>query len=245
MKTKIFILAALLLGCTSSYAQSVRVNSDQLHGWIFNNGTIKIADKWKIFHDIQIRRADGFNNWQQLLLRTGLLYDVNKETTVGGGICFVQTHPYGDFPVKNTFPEIRSWEQLQTSQSFGKATLTHRYRLEQRWIGNAAAGTLTPTRFENRVRYMAKLKFPIVQLGKKEIYGAVYDEVFLNFGKNVGRNVFDQNRLSYCFGVPLTKSINLEAGYVYQLIELRGVNVVGQNMIENNHTILLGLTSKF
>ena len=63
------------------------------------------------------------------------------------------------------------------------------------------------------------------------------DEIFVNFGKNVPANIFDQNRLYLALGWRFTKDTNIQVGYMNQFIEKSdGVHK------ENNHTLQVALT---
>jgi hypothetical protein len=68
----------------------------------------------------------------------------------------------------------------------------------------------------------------------------VWDEVFFNFGSNVSRNYFDQNRAFIGIGRKLTATSRLEVGWLEQTLQRRGGTIW-----ENNHTLAVWLTSKF
>lgn len=216
--------------------------SDQNHAWFILNGTVKLNDKYSVFYDFQNRMAELGEDNQQLLLRTGMLRNIGQDRQVGLGYCYVQTYPYGDFPVANSFPEQRMWEQFVSTQKFTKSTLVHRYRLEQRWIGNSATGELNPTRFENRIRYILRWNKPLAMIKEKQIYLNLFDELFMNFGQNVGRNIYDQNRLGANIGFQATKFMKVELGYLNQLTQQRGLTSSGLSKMENNHTATVSIT---
>ena len=171
-----------------------RVHTENLNGWLMYFGNHKISEKWGIHAEVQLRRHDIFNDPQQLLIRGGFEYyfDNGNRFTLGYG--FIETFPYGEFAVADNFPEHRIWQQFLTSQSFNKFRLLHRYRLEQRFIGSPATSSMDGGRYENRFRYMLKVTYPLTETWKRNLFLAVYDEFFLNFGKEVGYNLFDQVR---------------------------------------------------
>lgn len=110
-------------------------------------------------------------------------------------------------------------------------------------IGNSSTGQFQNGRYENRVRYMAKATFNITN-DDHPIFAAVYDEVFINFGKDVAYNIFDQNRLYGAIGYTISPTFKVELGYLYQIILLRNLDVATQkNQVENNHTLQIGLFS--
>jgi hypothetical protein len=224
-------------------AQSeVRVTSDQNHAWGILTGTVQMdTSKFHIYYDFQMRRDDwGFHS-QQLLLRGGGIFQATKATSLGLGYAYVVTSPYGDFPVKNEFLENRTWQQIQHKQGFSRSNLTHRYRLEQRHIGNADFGGFRNPRLENRARYMVKYQYVLHKGVQHPIMLNASEEVFINFGKEVTRNIFDQNRLGCSIGVGLFKGATFELGYINQYILLRGLTSDGKNKLENNHTLTASL----
>ena len=223
---KVFLFI-LFLGPLSIFAQSVRATANSTHAWFMVNGFTKIKGNFSFFHDVQFRRSDFISEKQQLLLRGGLAYDFNDKIQGMAGYAYVSTAPYGDYPVKNTFDEHRAFEQIQIKQSLGKVNLFQRYRLEQRWLGSAALGGFKSSRFENRARFMARLNFPILTTGKIGLYANIYDEIFINFGKKVAYNIFDQNRWAANIGVKFNKNISVEVGYLLQTLQQRNLLATG------------------
>lgn len=194
--------------------------------------------------EAQVRRHDLVRDWQQLLLRTGLdIYTSSVRYTIG--YAFVETYPYGGFPVANAFPEHRIWQQALVNNPLGRVKLSHRYRLEQRMIGNSTTGEFRNGRYENRFRYMCRANIILkgTTLEKGEFYIGVYNELFVNFGKEVGYNLFDQNRAYAALGFHLGRIGKLEVGYMYQIVQQRRLSntVPPLNIIENNHTLQIGL----
>lgn len=240
------ILGLLLLSLSDiTMAQITRDTRDQSHLWLVLNGNTKLNDRFSIFHDFQFRRDDLGMTWQQLLLRAGLTYKINDALSATAGYGYVETHPYGDFPVATTFPEHRIWEQLQFKQAVGKLSFISRYRLEQRMIGNASTGEFQPYRFENRIRYMGRFVFPLITKEEKKLSVVAFDEIFMNFGKNVGRNTFDQNRLFAGFNYAFSPHVAIEIGYLNQMVQLRTLTAANLQKFENNHTMMITNTLNF
>ena len=237
-----FIFIAILAHHAS--AQSVsRVQTDNTNGWLMYFGNHKVSGKWGIHAEVQLRRHNSFADPQQLLLRTGLEYYTPNGNRFTVGYGFIETHPYGEFAVADKFPEHRIWQQFLTGQTLGKFRLTHRYRLEQRFIGSPATSSMKDGRYENRFRYMFKVTHPLTEKWKRNLFVAAYDEFFLNFGKEVGYNLFDQNRAYAAVGVSVTAHLKVELGYLYQAVQLRSLDTSSstpRNRIENNHTMQVG-----
>ena len=242
-KVKTIIFALLLILCAVApnklNAQSTHYNITNFNAWIALNGQFLITDKFGFHAETQIRRNDGFNKWQQLLLRPGVFYNINTNLTATAGYAYVETYTYGEIPIaKVAFPEHRIWEQLQLTQKTYGVDITNRLRLEQRFFGDASVGTFTNTRFENRFRYMLRVAIPLTKDANKvtKLYLPVYDEVMIAFGKNVKYNTFDQNRFGAGLGFNAGKGGKIEAGYMYQYVQQRNLLVNLQQPVENNHT---------
>ena len=244
-KTLRLALATCLLVTTASlYAQQARVHTTNNHAWLMYFGNHKFSERFGLHAEVQWRRHDLFAKSQQLLLRTGLDYYLQSGARLTAGYAFIETCPYGDFAVANAFPEHRIWQQLATTQTLGKVKLAHRYRIEQRMIGNSATGEFENGRLEHRFRYMAKASVNLTGR-ERPIFAAVYDEIFVNAGKDVAYNIFDQNRAYAAIGYTFSPAWKLELGYLYQLVQLRSLDLSAgaRNRIEDNHTLQVGLYS--
>ena len=191
--------------------------------------------------EVQNRRAEMGDEWQQLLIRPGLNYQISPSLSVSAGWAYVKTFRYGDYPAAHDFPEHRAWEQAVYTHTGLGFDWTHRLRLEQRWIGEMEETDgdwdVANWRYENRIRYMLRTTIPLTK--SKRTYLALWDEVFINFGENVKGNVFDQNRAFIGIGQKLTDTTRLEIGFMEQTLQRRGGNIW-----EDNHTASVWLTSK-
>lgn len=187
--------------------------------------------------EVQNRLSDWGRDWQQLLVRPGINYQVSKNLSASLGYGFVRTQPYGELPVAHRFDESRIWEQLLYKQDAAGLKWSHRLRLEQRWIEELKKdGSHAGWRDEQRVRYMLRTEVPLT--ADKRFYVPVWNEVFVNFGPNIVGNHFDQNRAFLGVGCQLAKNFRLETGLMEQSLQKRG----GKGW-ENNHTVTVWLSS--
>jgi hypothetical protein len=211
------------------------------HLWLNYVGDHPLGtSRWGVHLESQFRRADSGADWQQLLLRPGINYKLNETVAFSGGYAYVDTYPYGDFPVVSKFPEHRLWEQMTVNTPLFGLTWTHRFRLEQRWLGVqrlGADGWYTDRfRYSNRMRYMLRTTVPLNDA--RTWYVPVWDEVFFNFGGDQRRNDFDQNRFFVGVGHQVAKGWRLEVGYMQQTIQQRN-----HRDWEANHTLTVWLFS--
>lgn len=87
---RVFLL--VLLG-VSAFAQE-RTTDHNFHGWFTYFGDHSFGkSKWGAHLEGQYRRRNGVTQWQQLLLRPGVNYQVNDHLMITVGYAFVRTHP--------------------------------------------------------------------------------------------------------------------------------------------------------
>ncbi len=121
-------LAAVLclLASPLTLAETVQQHS----GWGAWFNTDRINERWGFVSDVQLRSADDLKEAQNLLIRPGLTYFINGQNNVSGGYAYVATlNNPGDNLV-----EHRIWQQFIHTQTWNKAAITRRFRLEQRFV---------------------------------------------------------------------------------------------------------------
>lgn len=229
------VLLLFLWLSPSAKAQSGRIKDFNNNGWYMFFGDHKLNSKWGLHTEVQWRRHNILKDPQQLLIRTGINYDLTPSAMFTLGYGYIETHPYGDFPAAATFPEHRIYQQLQLKNSVARVGLMHRYRLEQRWVRPAGAESAT---YLNRARYMLKATLPLMgsTIDAGEPFLAAYDEIFVGFGNKIQRNIFDQNRAYAALGYKISDAATLELGYLNQIVQKASGNV-----FEHNHTLQVSL----
>ncbi|KAA2223785.1 DUF2490 domain-containing protein [Chryseobacterium sediminis] len=193
------------LGSILTFAQK-----NDLGAWYMYFGNNKISKKLNWHNEIQYRNFDAVGDLEQLLIRTGIGYDLtenNNNVLLGYG--FILSQPYVNGEKKENI-EHRIFQQYITKQKFGRFYLQHRYRLEERFLEDD---------FRMRFRYMLGVNIPITQkeLLPKTLYASVYNEIFLHFNSPV----FDRNRVYGALGYVINKNMRIEAGYMNQIQENR------------------------
>ncbi|WP_345987805.1 DUF2490 domain-containing protein [Chryseobacterium sp. Chry.R1] len=198
-------LVIFIFATTLSFAQK-----NDLGAWYMYFGNNKINKKWNWHNEIQYRNFDAVGDLEQLLIRTGIGYDLsenNNNVLLGYG--FILSQPYVNGEKKENI-EHRIFQQFITKQQFGRFYLQHRYRLEERFLEED---------FRMRFRYFLGLNIPInnKEMLPKTFYASLYNEVFLHFDSPV----FDRNRVYGALGYVISKNLRIEAGYMNQLQENR------------------------
>lgn len=251
-KNYVLILVFLIGGLQSVIGQNNRINTNNSIGWYNFFGTFKISEKFGIHTEYQWRRNEMITQWQQSLLRVGLNYNLNSRVLFRVGYGWIETYPYGEIPINGMgkdFTEHRIFEMVQLSHKEGIVDFSHRFMLEQRFVGRySSINETTEDEFPllNRMRYMIRVQVPLKgnEIKDKTPYLAFYDEIFIGFGKNVNMNVFDQNRIGILLGYRFNKNIRIEGGYLNQTVQL-GRQIDGRNVFQNNNGIILNTNLNF
>jgi len=172
--------------------------------WLIYIGSKQLNSKWNFHHEVQYRNYNAIGDLEQLLLRTGLGYNIGKKSNLLLGYGYINSENYtGNDEEKFTVEEHRIFQQLITKQNLGKVALQHRYRFEQRFVESD---------FKTRFRYFLSMNIP---LKNPKYYLSAYNEIFLNGSSSV----FDRNRIYGGLGYKLSKGIKMELGYMNQVFE--------------------------
>lgn len=177
--------------------------------WILYFGNKKIDPKWNWHHEVQYRNYNALGDLEQLLLRTGLGYNLtenNNNLLLGYGYILSENYT-GTTDEKTEVNEHRIYQQFITRQQISRVGIQHRYRFEQRFV---------ETDFKLRFRYFLSLNVPLnkSELIDKALYFSAYNEIFLN----TETSVFDRNRLYSGLGYKLNAALKFEIGYLNQFL---------------------------
>lgn len=186
------------------------------------------TSRWGVHLEGQYRRHDFGREWQQLLLRPGVNYEVSPNLLLTAGYAYVRSFSYSDYvarqPASN---EHRVWEQALFRYRAGPAALTTRVRFEHRFLQNTASPQ-SGFRYEHRLRAWEQVTLPIT----RRTYFTAYDEVWFYVPPFVSNSAFDQNRAYAGIGFRLNPSWRVEAAYMNQAILHRSGSV-----LDSNHTL--------
>jgi hypothetical protein len=188
-----------------------------LGNWFIYFGDKKIDNKWNWHHEVQYRNFNFVGDTEQLLLRTGIGYNLSENNNnVHLGYAYIYNEPYiGDTDDKTNFNESRIYQQFITRQTFGRLSIQHRYRFEQRFFEDD---------FSLRLRYFLSLNIALNSkiMEDKTFYLSAYNELFVN----TEQTYFDRNRFYAGIGYRFSKSVRSEVGLMNQT-----TNAVSRNQI--------------
>ena len=203
-KLQSFCFLLVLFLTANGNAQNTDVGN-----WFLYFGNQKINNRWNFHNEVQYRSYDFAGDLEQLLLRTGIGYNLTENNNnILLGYAYVHSEPYiAGTDEKSNTNEHRIFQQFITKEKFGRVNIQHRYRFEQRFIEND---------FKMRARYFLSLNVPInkKEMEKNAVYASAYNEIFIN----TEPNYFDRDRiyggLGYCFN----KNFKIEAGVMTQIL---------------------------
>ena len=196
---------------------NVKSQENNIGNWLIYFGNKDLSSSLNWHHEIQHRNYDLFGELEQLLVRTGLGYNVNENNNILLGYGYIDSR---NIAIESNeilkVNEHRIYQQFISKQAIGKIKIQHRYRFEQRFIEDD---------FKLRYRYFLSLNIPLLKTNKK-YYISAYNEIFINASQE---NTFDRNRIYGGLGYQLNSNIKLELGYMNQIFNTSSrdqVNVI-------------------
>ena len=184
---------------------SVKSQENNIGNWLIYLGNKELNSSLNWHHEIQHRNYNILGELEQLLVRTGLGYNVNENNNILLGYGFIDSR---NKAIESNeilkVNEHRIYQQFISKQVIGKIKIQHRYRFEQRFIEDD---------FKLRYRYFLSLNLPLLKTNKK-YYISAYNEIFIDASQE---NSFDRNRIYGGLGYQLNSNIKLELGYMNQI----------------------------
>lgn len=211
----------LLLFLSTVIPGRILAQDNRFSGWAALFHSQKFSDRWGMSFDAQFRSANHYDYLQNVLLRPSVNYYFDKNKMAALGYAYIATNNHNN-GVETFRPESRIWQQLIINTKISKAaTLQHRFRLEQRFLGNTTAKN--DHYFAQRLRYFARAVVPLAKTDAftKGAFVALQNEIFGNVQNHhkVNKHFFDQNRAYVALGYRLHKKADIEFGYLNQFVQ--------------------------
>ena len=207
---------ALAVACLAATAPlGAQVAEAEPTVWVTYAGEHPIAGgRTSLVLDSHVRRADGFADWRQLLLRAGLSHGLGDRVRVSGGWAYLRTFADEEAGTPFAVWDHRAWQMVQLTHGLGPATLVHRGRLEQRFFRADAASGVADWLFAWRTRYQLRATTPLPGALRARAYAVASGELFAPFGPHAGHPEVDQSRLNVGLGARLSPTLRVELGYL-------------------------------
>lgn len=221
MIKKLLTIAGAMALNAITYAQP-----DELGAWYnyFGNQQLQKSN-WNLHTEIQYRNFNKGGDLEQLLLRTGIGYNLtpgNNNILLGYG--FIHGRPYvkQGLDEKFTVNEHRLFQQFTTKQSMARVNVQHRYRFEQRFL---------PDNFKLRFRYLLGVTVPVNKpaMEANAIYLSGYNELFIH----TSGAIFDRNRSFVGLGYVIKKDLRFDVGFMRQMLAQNSRNQLMISLYNN------------
>ena len=213
--------------------------------WLGGFLNLDLNKTWFVQAEYQERRNDCGKTNLQHLSKASLGYVLDPRLKLRLGYAYAQTFAYGLYPLRlneSQFGEHRSFQSLSLDDEIKGLSLQHRFILEQRWLLRRG---LEP-QFLNRFRYALRVEFFLNKKKAKDLTWslALNQEILLGFGRQLGVNIFDQNRLNFVLVARWRGGTRWELAYLRQVLVL-GRRVEGQRVMQFNRGLSLSFYQNF
>lgn len=202
----LLLVSVFLILISNSIAQTKETG-----GWLFLSHTQKISTKFDLLADVQLRTADQYTYWKNLLSRTAINYNLSEKHSAALGYAYLGEWEKSDEGKEYT-REHRIYQQYQYAFKHKKKEFTLRGRFEQRFIKEETV------KFSQRARVFASIQAPLIanEDFSRGLYIKFQDELFLNVQhKNrVNGSLLDQNRPYGALGFRASDKLDFELGYL-------------------------------
>ena len=186
--------------------------------WYGYYNKLQINQNWVLNSEVQERHFYQPLVQHQLVFRTNLdrriLDDINVSL---GFVVFLQSPNDPESESTLMVPELRTDFGFNAKKKYKYFNVNQRFKVEARFFHQTENNELVGGyQFSNfRIRYQLGLDIPLINKQDAEkLILKIKDEVMFNFGKNIVKNVFDQNRIYIGLNYPMNKNLAFEAGYL-------------------------------
>lgn len=186
--------------------------------WYGYYNKLQINQNWVLNSEVQERLFYQPLVQHQLVFRTNLdrriLDDINVSL---GFVVFLQSPNDPESESTLMVPELRTDFGFNAKKKYKYFNVNQRFKVEARFFHQTENNELVGGyQFSNfRMRYQLGLDIPLIKKQDAEkLILKIKDEVMFNFGKNIVKNVFDQNRIYIGLNYPMNKNLAFEAGYL-------------------------------
>lgn len=248
-KATLKLLFAILFVFSHRFLFS-QVNSKKVnHGnqqWIQYYNRLKLSEKYTLVSDGSFRWKNEFKNCNLALLRIGLAYNFHERNSVALGIASTLSYTAD----KISKAELRAWQEFFLNQKVTRLNVSSRFRLEERYFKNVINNELEDSyNFNYRFRYRFYISFPLNNsaIMDRTISINLGDEIFINSGKEIINNIFDNNRIIAGISYQVNKKLSATFNYTNQFTQTKLVNNFEENDIlwlSFTHTISFNKNGK-
>ncbi|SFZ91433.1 Protein of unknown function [Flaviramulus basaltis] len=206
-----YLLSFIVLILTTINSHSQSTPEDKFGAWYMIDGNHVISDKISIKTGFQLRSFEVLDNMNLLFYYTGVNYHLNKKATLSLVYCYLDIDKSYSISGETHLYENRPYEQISYKQEAFNLPILHRLRLEHRFLNFKHNHTDL-----HRLRYRLGTKIDL----NKSLFFTINNEFFANLKDEV----FTENRFYAAIGINISKSNNIQIGYLNHEINKQNLN---------------------
>ncbi|WP_299536065.1 DUF2490 domain-containing protein [Ulvibacterium sp.] len=200
MATRLLCPTIVLFISLNSFSQ--REREEILGTWLVASGSHQVSENISIPTIGILRYYEPFHHYELSFFRTGICYGFSPRLSGTLGYGYLNSEPFiQSKEAKGAFYQHWLYSQLTFKDKMGSFNISHRYRLENRWIN-----TTEGTELRHRMRYRLKASYPL----SLRFYLCASNEIFIALQEPL----FNQNRLYFGIGYKFNSSLHLETGFM-------------------------------
>jgi len=225
----------LFITCVSGYAQEVE---RKVEGWFLLLNNHSFNGKWSVGNEFHFRQTNFLATRSQVIIRPHLTYTTANKTQYSLGYSFVSSNPYKS-EQDHINPEHNIWQQVTLNNVLNKVHVSHRFRLEERFIGEVALQNseyaVKSYDYASRFRYRITLRRDL----SEKIFALVFDEFWLNAKHGLMPQAIDRNWISVALGYTFNDRLSAQMAYLHQWV------ITGKNSFSEKPTAQVVLQYDF
>lgn len=204
---RLLIIFVFCLNIALGFCQS---NPEKkLGSWFTYSGTHKISEKISIHTCSQLWLYEVGDNFNLIFLSSGLNYYISPKLIANVSYGYLDIDSAFNTNSNHTF-ENRVFEQITYKHTISKLPIDHRFRVEQRFLN-----TPVTNKTNHRLRYRLGTSIKL----DKYLFIRLNNEFFTTLNKGFTT----ENRFYSALGINISKSNNLQMGYVNR--KINGLNL--------------------
>ncbi len=217
----IILTVVLLPACffTASAQSTQKKITSRPYAWYTYGASFQLAPKWILSNDISERHFLDNGKQLQFTLRSKINYTLGQNWNAGIGFAWFFTNTFDPASASTlAVPELRPFQEFNNNQKLNRFTISHRYRIEERYFRKVVNDKLANGyNFNFRFRYKFEVEYRICQSTNKaqSLSLKAGDEIMLNAGKKIVKNMFDQNRMNTAISYQANNNFTFDLGYTY------------------------------
>ena len=185
--------------------------------WLGYYTKFRLRHKLFYYGEYHMRRREFVSYINKIYLRFGLTYLISKKVDVTLGIAtpINFSEDPNDANTDYAVMEFRFWEQLLFVVPLLRAKTYHQIRFEQRWKRKFYKGAEYIQNYRWRYKFAIYVPLNHSHLQPKTVFFSFYDEIFIQTGRGITYNHFEDNRMFIGLGYIPGNHINIQTGYLW------------------------------